>query len=381
LWFEEGSPFLARLSAELSDIPHKIKPLLWSGANSIFVRDKTGHALADHLSAEHADHPQASQLIIAHSHGGNIALRALHHLQKREATQLSGADNGNPLVVTLATPFVEVHQADSGRRPLYIRLALMLLVVTPLIMSLPLLLFDDVTRALVIRLVPLSEIPDFSEGRVILLLIANLVGLYILLHIGSWWIVRRAPARQNKLDALNSATRLGELVSAQPLLVIRAVDDEASLTIALGAIINHLTAGFITYVLLLYLVFPLVLMPLVLMPMQWTMAVMQWTIVALVAGGVGLTTILFVLLMISRAVYGRELAVSPMECQINTQSTPDAEGLSKIVTLVRRTYIKSLRHGIYDHEDCAKTIADWVRSQLCMGGNAALRSRSGRSGH
>jgi hypothetical protein len=75
--------------------------------------------------------------------------------------------------------------------------------------------------------------------------------------------------------------------------------------------------------------------------------------------------LLFVLLMLARSVHGRELAVSPLECQINTQSTPDAKGLSQIITLVRRTYVKSLRHGIYDHEDCAKTISDWVRSQLC----------------
>ena len=46
-WFEEGSPFLARLSDQLGDIPHKIWPLLWSGANSIFVRDKTARALAE----------------------------------------------------------------------------------------------------------------------------------------------------------------------------------------------------------------------------------------------------------------------------------------------------------------------------------------------
>ena len=77
-----------------------------------------------------------------------------------------------------------------------------------------------------------------------------------------------------------------------------------------------------------------------------------------------LTILLFGMLMVSRSVHGRELAVSPMECQINTQSTPDAMGLSKIVTLVRRTYVKSLRHGIYDHEDCAKTISDWVRPRL-----------------
>ena len=70
------------------------------------------------------------------------------------------------------------------------------------------------------------------------------------------------------------------------------------------------------------------------------------------------------LFMSVRTVHGRELARNPMECQINTNSTPDAMGLSKIITLVRRTYVRSLRHGIYDHEDCAKTIANWVRSEL-----------------
>ena len=51
--------------------------------------------------------------------------------------------------------------------------------------------------------------------------------------------------------------------------------------------------------------------------------------------------------------------------QINTQSTPDAKGLLETITLVSQTHVKSLRHGIYDHEDCAKTISDWARSQLC----------------
>jgi hypothetical protein len=91
----------------------------------------------------------------------------------------------------------------------------------------------------------------------------------------------------------------------------------------------------------------------------------DWILGAVPAGCATLTIMLFGMLMVSRAVHGRELAVSPMECQINTQSTPDAKGLSEIITLVRRTYVKSLRHGIYDHEDCAKAISDWVRSQLC----------------
>jgi hypothetical protein len=117
-WFEEGSSFFARLRTELIDIPHKITPLLWSGANSIFVRDKAAHALAEHITAEHAEHPEATQLVIAHSHGGNIALRALRHLQERDTFGSCGTDCANLLVVTLATPFIEVHKADFGSRPM-----------------------------------------------------------------------------------------------------------------------------------------------------------------------------------------------------------------------------------------------------------------------
>jgi len=31
--------------------------------------------------------------------------------------KLYGADSANPLVVTLATPFIEIHRADFGERP------------------------------------------------------------------------------------------------------------------------------------------------------------------------------------------------------------------------------------------------------------------------
>jgi hypothetical protein len=130
LWFEEGSPFMARLSTELGDIRHKVTPLLWSGANSIFVRDKTAQVLAEHLSAEHAEHPQATQLIIAHSHGGNIALRALHLLRQRHASRLYGAESSNPLVATLATPFIEVHRADFSSRTFFIRQAVLLSIIS-----------------------------------------------------------------------------------------------------------------------------------------------------------------------------------------------------------------------------------------------------------
>jgi hypothetical protein len=227
-WFEEGSHFLARLSAELHDIPHKITLLPWSGANSIRARDETAHGLAKYLSAEHAEHPQATQLIIAHSHGGNIALRALH-LQKRDAPQAYGADCVNPLVVTLATPFIEIHQADFGERPDLVRMAL----VTAIGYILYFLAFGL-----------------FRSSSVSYLVVGVPLGF-----LGWYWIARRTSARQNLVEALRDATRLGEVASTRPLLVIRAIDDEASLILALGATVNYVTARSLTYALYILIFF------------------------------------------------------------------------------------------------------------------------------
>ena len=384
LWFEEGSPFLARLSTELGDMPHKITPLLWSGANSIFVRDKTAHALAEHLAAEHAEHPQANQLVVAHSHGGNIALRALRYLGQRSFSQPDEANGANPLVVTLATPFIEVHSADMGKLPDTVRCARIMAIAFPVffLMS-PLIFLSSYSLAIIYGI-------TFGGAALIALL--------------SLWSQSQRPttARQNRVNALNDATQLDGSGSAQRLLVIRAVDDEASLILALGAIVNYLTARFIRAALVIFTLSASIsiawnsvytsLHPMYPPPVtdfstttttaealknvsQWLDQWQEHNFILLymwyvVQGWTVLTILLFSILMISRSIHGRELAVSPMECQINTQSAPDAGGLSKIVTLVRRAYAKSLRHGIYDHEDCAKTISDWVRLQLSPVGEA-----------
>jgi hypothetical protein len=335
-WFQEGSPFLARLSTELCDIPHKITPRLWSGANSIRVRDETAHALAEHLAAEHTEHPQATQLIIAHSHGGNIAHRALYHLQKRDAPQLSGADNANPLVVTLATPFIEVHQADFGDRPSRVRVAISV----------------SITSLLWLLALAIFSVGLWSSPMLIFTAV-----LFSLNGFLSWyWIVRRATARQNKVEALTDATRFGQIASAQAqrLLVIRAIDDEASLALALGTIFDYVITRTIMYSLLWLPLIPLLL----------GMLSLGWSYNAAQILGYALIIMLLGALMVSRSVHGRELAVSPMECQINTQSAPDATDLSQIVTLISHGYVKSLRHGIYEHENCARAISDWIRSQF-----------------
>jgi len=182
--------------------------------------------------------------------------------------------------------------------------------------------------------------------------------------VGWWWIVRRARSRQAQLDALKDATRLGKLVSGGRLLVIRAIDDEASLALALGAILNYLTARSITYVYYLWVVLSSILGS-----SYWVPWIPYWGYPAalapvLLAVFIASTIALAAALMGSRLVLSRELAVSPMECQVNTHSAPDAVDLSKIVTLVSQNYVKSLRHGIYEHENCAKVISDWYARSI-----------------
>jgi len=355
-WFEEGSPFLARLSTELGDIPHKITPLLWSGANSIFVRDKTAHVLADHLSAEHAENPAATQLVIAHSHGGNIALRALHLLHQPDGSRLCEADGPNPLVVTLATPFIEVRHADFGNAPSMVRAAVALALSIPIWV---------VTKALF----PVNELgkPLLISGAVYLVFVGFI----------SWYLFsKRADRRRhNNVEALRTATRLGEIVSAQAqrLLIIRAIDDEASLVLAFSTIVNSFITRAIRYI--RWVIFGPISAILLSLIVIWYFKLsfeekdmlkrQEWYEDAIQVVCCALILFLFALLSVARSAHGRELARSPMECQINTQSTPDAKGLSEISTLASQTHVKSLRHGIYDHEDCAKTISDWARSQLC----------------
>jgi hypothetical protein len=374
-WFDEGSPFLTCFSTELDGIPHEIKRLPWSGKNSIFARDKAAHDLAKHLSAENAQHPQATQLILAHSHGGNIALRALHLLQQEDRAQLRGGNGTNPLVVTLASPFVEVHRADFGQGVTTAR-AYAFISIAMLLISLVSIFHTDLS--------------PFSLRGFIVAALSGFIAL--------GWTHLRTGARLEKVRKLADLTSLGKMSSVQAarVLVIRAIDDEASLTLALGAITNYVTIKFKIFP-ILFFVLPVLAGLLSWTPRSEPLDLLQGLQIdrydhddgyrfekfrsavkqqidqqrdyieqELKIGCLVLISILFLFVILGRAVYGRELALCPMECQINTQSTPDAIGLSKVVTLVSLTQDGKWRHSIYDHDNCAKTIADWVRSQLSV---------------
>lgn len=95
-WICPGSPFGLMLRTRLGET--RIEPFRWSGSNSARARQEASSSLRHHLHALIARYPSAHHAIIAHSHGGNIALTAL--ADDRLAGRMLG-------VVTLGTPFLD----------------------------------------------------------------------------------------------------------------------------------------------------------------------------------------------------------------------------------------------------------------------------------
>jgi len=72
---------------------------LWSGANSIFHRREAAKRLALQLENNVRRSPNIQQVVIAHSHGGNVTARALGYLD---------SNISDLRVCYLATPFLEL---------------------------------------------------------------------------------------------------------------------------------------------------------------------------------------------------------------------------------------------------------------------------------
>ena len=107
-WVREGSELRKAIAKAFPDAV-EFRRFVWSGGNSISARQAAaaelrGQILADPVMAEGARH-----FLVAHSHGGNIALYALRDPQVRE--RITG-------VATLATPFLIAKKRDLGNQGL-----------------------------------------------------------------------------------------------------------------------------------------------------------------------------------------------------------------------------------------------------------------------
>jgi hypothetical protein len=107
-WFMSGSPFHKALELGLLPAVHRddIASFPWSGANSIEARQCAARKLAARLDESTASSPNVRHFIVAHSHGGNVAVAA---------RQAMSRDTQNVHIITMATPFLSIRQPAPGR--------------------------------------------------------------------------------------------------------------------------------------------------------------------------------------------------------------------------------------------------------------------------
>jgi hypothetical protein len=102
-WVREGSPMYDYLQRTFH--PRVIETFKWSGWNSHGARLFAAEKLQDHIGACARSWPNERHILIAHSHGGNVALYALRDPEIGRAVHS---------LICLSTPFVACKPRDLG---------------------------------------------------------------------------------------------------------------------------------------------------------------------------------------------------------------------------------------------------------------------------
>jgi len=103
-WTQEGSYLRAALTKSFGESVI-FRPYSWSGGNSFGARSSAAEGLRTFLKEGLKDYPESRQLVVAHSHGGNIVLYAL-----RDKELAQSIDS----VVFLSTPFIIAQPRQFG---------------------------------------------------------------------------------------------------------------------------------------------------------------------------------------------------------------------------------------------------------------------------
>jgi hypothetical protein len=373
-WYDDGQSFRYWLGLRLSAAGFEptFRAFEWSGRNSISARCTAAQKLSASLASQFRDTPDDG-VIIAHSHGGNVALKAIDTLRVDNKVELGKIPNSNRLrVITLATPFLRV--VDNPSRYYFTAISVMCV---PIIFYLA-----NILR----RWDPMAAIdalrgPNWLAALFVLLFSSAMAGIIIYLVATilqfAWFSITgpdRVGDRKGRTKLYSELTNY-EIAHDLRLLIIRGVSDEASLTLALGSIasrISHYVDGWIGQRVL-----------------GLTLGVMIGFLIQKFASGnwsayhdimglpqplsdrieiffyycAGLMIGLRFLMMCMRLVFGRELFFAPHRCEIDTSAVPDAFGNVTVATLPPWPAGKiELNHSIYEHHMCVDVIARWLHN-------------------
>ncbi len=372
-WFEKGSKLEWQVQALLVGLgytPIVEEPLLWSGRNAFFDRGEAAQRLAAKLKSL----PPEPCLVIAHSHGGNVVLRALEELDDAHLRRVA--------VVTLATPFVEMYLPDPGRAN-YERLQLAGL------------LFCLGWAA------GSASIPALFTG------VLNMWPLALLALVLLWpaiylFMIERPRQWPDELAVRIDKAAAYDKFKDRPshLLVVRGVEDEAALVISTAAALGRASQWLRDLILWVWhnkfasvIVAGGVLAAcaLALFVYVWihgteappdqafieNLRAIQWPIVAVIVGlPLAVTALAVVTRVLAGCAVGKELFPMP-HLEVSVSTAPDfnadqaaaAGRIIRVLTIPRRgQFTRRIRHSVYDDEGIVSlAIHPWLRQVFGSG--------------
>ena len=352
-WFEKGSEFRRTLEERLEGLSLECSfwPFRWSGANSVFARDRAATKLADELKT-HLQNQGAMPIIIAHSHGGNVALRALSHVE--------GANGVG--VVTLATPFLRVFVRAPPKLDFLVWILLWAAVA--LMVAAPVVTIVAVILSAVRELVGTHVSDRLTLWALIGGMVAAALGSIFILRWLNGFLFKpqsKSQASGSLPHDLQQAALFPPISASGPrMLVIRGVDDEASLTLAAGSIGSRLSS------LVLFTVIPgiyllaTILFALLSWSGVWEDRAELLSLVVVYGCAFGALVCLF-LPGICKSAFGREFLTTAFICETAADSAPDTSARIDSVTLSPAEAGRRLRHYIYEHPKCVDEIVRWIR--------------------
>ena len=368
-WYDIDSEFISNLTSSLGakGFNASFTEFQWSGANSILHRWRAASKLAEFLRSR-AQQNCLPHTILAHSHGGNVALKAIDLLKGECGMYSPDTRKMSTNVVTLATPFLQVF--DNPVRSC--ALSECLLYTSTLICFHDALTLDTSITVIKIFLSFNLEVMAQFRGIVLLFIIEAIVAAWAASRL-VFTIYFTAVKPDNLGDMFGRVNDYANYTNYDVhddlrLLILRGVSDEASLALAAGGIASRIThfvdplfsqfaIGVFAGAVLLAGAKALAA---IILPNFVTLSERTPVIYDVVFSACG---IIFISRLASRCMrlgFGRELFLAPHRCEFDSAGAPDKIGNVTIATLAPSALGATMNHSVYANPLCPEVIADWL---------------------
>jgi pimeloyl-ACP methyl ester carboxylesterase len=377
-WTRENSVFCNLIRASLFLPNLYINSFQWSGRNSVSARYKASLALSEELEDNWHRWPDARQLLIAHSHGGTVALSALRN---------GGLSERVLGLACLSTPFLSARTRPATLVSTFgIR-------VTPLVAV-------WVIFTLAFKFPGLKHLVDQHET------LKPLVGFCIIGVMGGIWKFTPKVIKAFT-DKVIERMQIAELKPEQ-LFILRAPGDEASAALGAAQILNFIVSKiwngvgdvlgytvtnpvvdwlsrclgsrwfiWVSVVMLASVVCLMAFGPSIIFGVPkanmfgWVMAVYllsTYVLVVFWGGWLILFSLLAAPLPILLAVivfpFAPELALASLVLNVSAESTPPGSWTVRLLRLRRNSYLGLMHSIVYQDPVAIALLADWIKGRV-----------------